>query len=639
MQKLQIKYLLTIILFLFNSLLFAQFNNSIVNSDVILVPYLQTPTPNSIYVCWHDSTSTPTTVEFGETTDLGKSATGTSTMYNLVNPFRWHSVKLTGLYPNIKYFYRVKSGSGISKIYSFKTLPEKNFNGKLRFLLLADTHEENTAMPIKVIQEAKKKIQQLYNDSLQNTINMVLHSGDLVMEGNIINQWIPQFFKPIAPISATVPFMTVAGNHEGESWNYYNYMMYDEISALPDHYNEKFWSLTVCNTAIIGLNSNVINSSRIKQPEWLNQKLKEIESDPSIDFVIVLVHHMPFSELWGEGMLDAGSLYVRDIIMPILKKYSKVVHLAYGHTHGYERGTIESEAPNAKGDFNIVCGGGGGGKIDRWNLYRNTDYPEIYFTLDHYSYQIVEIDINKKTYECSLYSLGNLSKERNSELMDRWNRKLEQASPEKPVAESPYFIGSNIIFKTSKMIGSDSLMSVKIQVAEDSEFNNLVLSKTINKKNVYGADANFNPIDLNFDIDLTRLAFPRMLFMNDRSYFYRVRYRDHNNRWSGWSNTSTFTVPYDEFITPRISDFDLKQNTPNPFNSETKIIYRLRQPGHVTLRVFDVLGNEIQTLVNEEKPAGQYQIIFDGINLNSGVYFYQFQTNGVTQTKKLVLLK
>jgi hypothetical protein len=59
----------------------------------------------------------------------------------------------------------------------------------------------------------------------------------------------------------------------------------------------------------------------------------------------------------------------------------------------------------------------------------------------------------------------------------------------------------------------------------------------------------------------------------------------------------------------------------------------------VTLKVYDVLGNEIVRLVNEEKPAGEYQVEFDGSNLPSGVYFYQLKTGSFIQTKKMILLK
>ncbi len=85
--------------------------------------------------------------------------------------------------------------------------------------------------------------------------------------------------------------------------------------------------------------------------------------------------------------------------------------------------------------------------------------------------------------------------------------------------------------------------------------------------------------------------------------------------------------------------FELYQNYPNPFNPVTKIKYEIPQSANASLKVYDVLGNEIVTLINEEKPAGSYQIEFDGVDLPSGIYFYQLKSNSYINTKKMVLSK
>ncbi|NUN08118.1 MAG: choice-of-anchor D domain-containing protein [Ignavibacteriaceae bacterium] len=88
-------------------------------------------------------------------------------------------------------------------------------------------------------------------------------------------------------------------------------------------------------------------------------------------------------------------------------------------------------------------------------------------------------------------------------------------------------------------------------------------------------------------------------------------------------------------------NYELLQNYPNPFNPVTNIRYRLAVAARVTLRVYDVLGNEVVTLVNEEKEAGPHNFIFDSsrYGLSSGVYMYKLEAGGFTSTKKLVLLK
>jgi len=87
------------------------------------------------------------------------------------------------------------------------------------------------------------------------------------------------------------------------------------------------------------------------------------------------------------------------------------------------------------------------------------------------------------------------------------------------------------------------------------------------------------------------------------------------------------------------TEFLLSQNFPNPFNPSTKIKYSVPQSSNITLTVFDILGNEIETLVNEEKPAGTYEVEFNASALPSGVYFYQLKAGSFLQTKKMLFLK
>jgi hypothetical protein len=84
--------------------------------------------------------------------------------------------------------------------------------------------------------------------------------------------------------------------------------------------------------------------------------------------------------------------------------------------------------------------------------------------------------------------------------------------------------------------------------------------------------------------------------------------------------------------------FDLSQNYPNPLNPSTVIRYALPVAAQVLLSVYDVLGREVQTIVNEKKQPGRYEVTFNASNLASGVYFYRFQAGSFVQTKKLLLL-
>jgi hypothetical protein len=87
------------------------------------------------------------------------------------------------------------------------------------------------------------------------------------------------------------------------------------------------------------------------------------------------------------------------------------------------------------------------------------------------------------------------------------------------------------------------------------------------------------------------------------------------------------------------TEFLLEQNYPNPFNPSTKIKYSIPQTSNVVIKVFDILGNEIETILSEEKTAGTYEITWYADGLPSGIYFYQLKAGDFLQTKKMLLLK
>lgn len=96
------------------------------------------------------------------------------------------------------------------------------------------------------------------------------------------------------------------------------------------------------------------------------------------------------------------------------------------------------------------------------------------------------------------------------------------------------------------------------------------------------------------------------------------------------------SVP-DQSLKP--SDYQLKQNFPNPFNPTTTISFSIPTKSKVTLSIFDVTGKKLQTLINEQKSPGNYEVEFNGSNLSSGTYFYKFEVGGIIETKKMILLK
>lgn len=119
--------------------------------------------------------------------------------------------------------------------------------------------------------------------------------------------------------------------------------------------------------------------------------------------------------------------------------------------------------------------------------------------------------------------------------------------------------------------------------------------------------------------------------VNNGAYYYRLKQIDYNGAFA-----------YSEIVEVDVEapiEFALTQNYPNPFNPSTMISYSIPQNSFVTLKVYDVLGKEIATLVNETKSAGSYDVRFDATGLSNGVYFYTISADNFTSTKKMLLMK
>jgi aminopeptidase N len=109
--------------------------------------------------------------------------------------------------------------------------------------------------------------------------------------------------------------------------------------------------------------------------------------------------------------------------------------------------------------------------------------------------------------------------------------------------------------------------------------------------------------------------------------------------YGGWILKDLIIIPTSVEESSLQHKFALCQNYPNPFNPLTSIEYRVGSIEYVTLKIYDVLGNEVATLVNEEKPAGTYEVTWNAKNLSSGVYYYQLKADDFIETKKLLFLK
>jgi cyclophilin family peptidyl-prolyl cis-trans isomerase len=181
--------------------------------------------------------------------------------------------------------------------------------------------------------------------------------------------------------------------------------------------------------------------------------------------------------------------------------------------------------------------------------------------------------------------------------------------------DSAINVSTNPTFEWTPVTGA---VSYTLQISTFGSFINLV----VNQSGITSTSYSVNGLEEN------------------KKLFWRVRGATAN--YEGlFSSVFNFTTgsasPVEE--NNSLYNFNLEQNYPNPFNPSTKIKYSLSQTSQVEIKIFDLLGDELETLVDEEKPAGSYELYWNAKNSRSGVYFYQLKTDSFIETKKMLLLR
>ncbi len=208
---------------------------------------------------------------------------------------------------------------------------------------------------------------------------------------------------------------------------------------------------------------------------------------------------------------------------------------------------------------------------------------------------------------------------------------------------SEYSVIQNLVFNDIKTILPVELTSFTSIISESS----VILSwSTAIEVNNYGFEIQRAIKGTNDNCDFTRIGFvmgngnsnsPKNYKFTDSDintdlYLYRLKQIDNNGQYefSDIIEVNTSNIP---------SEFSLSQNYPNPFNPSTTISFNLPNNAFVTLKIYDILGREITTLVNEELNAGHHTKVFNATNLSSGVYFYKLQAGKFSETKKMMLVR
>jgi hypothetical protein len=193
---------------------------------------------------------------------------------------------------------------------------------------------------------------------------------------------------------------------------------------------------------------------------------------------------------------------------------------------------------------------------------------------------------------------------------------LQSADTLYPITSTtPYFHDINVINLTSTNSSSSSVAGIIVGVPEEP-FTNITLQNV--KLTAYKG----------IELRNATISDPDTMLINVTSG-PRIIYELRSQLITG-INDNRPAVP-DGYL--------LEQNYPNPFNPTTTISYQIPQSSFVSLRVYNILGNEVSTLVNEQQAAGKHSLMFIANNLASGVYFYKLQSGSFNETKKLCVLK
>ena len=190
-------------------------------------------------------------------------------------------------------------------------------------------------------------------------------------------------------------------------------------------------------------------------------------------------------------------------------------------------------------------------------------------------------------------------------------------------------VGLVIPVELSAFNASVSKNNVRLDWTTATELNNLGFD--IQRKS---SDGNFESLDFvsgkGTTTEVNNYSFTDTK-VDAGNYTYRLMQKDYDGSFA-YSNEVEVEINLP-------LEYSLEQNYPNPFNPTTTIVYSIPEDNFVTIKLYDILGNEVITLVNDQKQAGRYEMLYNASNIASGVYYYQITSGSFTQTRKLMLMK
>ena len=505
--------------------------------SISLQPYLQNADSTSITISWETNGSTDSKALWGTSMQTNNVSMGSSITGN--SQFKIHSVQLTDLEPDQRYFYRVCSNGDTSSLRSFRTPPLASQDKHFTLVAMSDMQIDR-GKPEKFTEIVEDGILTYFNADqkpIEDTLGLVLVPGDLVDVGLIYKEWQTDFFEPGENLFSHVPVYPILGNHEANTVFYYRFF------ELPDNGSatnkEQWYYKDYSNVRIIGMDSNFPFTTQA-QLNWLQNLLDETCNVEEIDFVFVQLHHPFHSELWPPGEEPFTGKVIEKLEAFSTSCGKPSIHF-FGHTHGYSRGQSQDH------NHLMVNVASAGGNIDYWGEYNQIDYEEYLLSQDEYGFVVVDVEAGASpSFTLKRISQGNDNLVRNNEERDRIHVYMDNQSPMQPSGISPNSSSSPNIECIELMADEyfdpdgDLHGASQWQVAKNcGGVEEVIFDGWLNHQNWY------NNEDRMAGIPLTQILPENLEPFTD--YCWRVRYRDRSLAWSEWSNDISFTTGDSEF--------------------------------------------------------------------------------------------
>ena len=505
------------------------FVSMFISQEFVVQPYLQNATPNSISILWETDSDSPSIVEWGLVQFLNESTSGNS--FTNYGNSKIHTVDLTDLIPNTRYYYRVVVGDyeSYSDLHDFITPPDPSSEASFRIIAMSDMQRDgsNPNKFDEIIHDGViDYLSDEYSDDIAEELAMVLIPGDLVVTGSSYYEWQNTFFEPSEDLFSHVPLYPVFGNHEANTDYFIKYF------HLPDNgtpgYEEHWYYTDYSNLRVIGLDSNTGYGYFDYEAQliWLETVLEDACYNDHIDFVFAQLHHPYKSELWTPG----ENWYTGEVIER-MENFSDEcgkpsIHF-FGHTRGYSRGQSRDH------EHLWVNVATAGGAIDYWGEWPQADYNEFTVTQDEWGFVVVDLDAGEEPqFTLKRISRGNAYAYRDNEVRDEVVIRFNNIPPTQPVGLYPsgQVDPDFLILSADDFLDADgdAPMAAQWMVYQDCDLSSEpLIKKFVNMENWY-----FNE-NTQESVELTQISVSGL--NGNSSYCWQVRYRDTSLGWSEWS--------------------------------------------------------------------------------------------------------